>query len=114
MFQSVLRGAGTGAFSTGTSNMLVTGIDYYATNGTLEGSSKAILQSGISGAISGGLVGGIMDSIKAYSGSDYQNINNSLRHLDTLDDSNASKVKLMHMGLKHSSLPEDTVLYRGT
>jgi len=122
MFQSVLRGAGTGAFSTGTSNMLVTGIDYYATNGTLEGSSKAILQSGISGAISGGLVGGvmggvqfkIMDSIKAYSGNDYQNINNSLRHLDTLDDSNASKVKLMHMELKHSSLPEDTVLYRGT
>lgn len=122
MFQSVIRGAGTGAFSTGTSNMIITAVDYYAENGTLEGSSKAILQSGISGAISGGLVGGIMggvqfkimDAIKSYSGNDYRNINNSLRHLDTLDDSNASKVKLMHTGLKHSSLPEDTILYRGT
>ncbi len=122
MLGSILRCAGTGAFSTGSSNMLVTAIDYYAANGTLEGSANKILKSGLTGAITGGLVGGalggvqfkVFESIKAYSGNDYVNINNSLRKLETLSDENVSKVKFLHMGLKHSSLSKDMTLYRGT
>ncbi|MDE6784203.1 MAG: ADP-ribosyltransferase, partial [Ruminococcus sp.] len=122
MLQSVVRGVATGSISTGTSNMLLTGIDYYAQNGTLEGSAKLILQRGISGAISGGIVGGVMggiqfkvtEALRSYSGNSYKNINNSLRNLDTLDDANVSTVKTMHNKLSHSALPEDMTLYRGT
>ncbi len=123
MFRSVLRGAGTGAFSTSTSNMAVTAMDIYATNGTLKGATNKILQSGISGVVSGALVGGVMggvqfkitEAIKAYTGNNcYRNINDSLRQLDTLDDANVSTVKYMHKGLRHSSLPDDMTLYRGT
>lgn len=122
MLQSIVRGAATGSISTGTSNMLLTGIDYYAQNGTLEGSAKLILQRGISGAISGGLVGGVMggaqfkvtEALKSYSGNSYKNINDSLRNLDTLDDANVSTVKTMHNKLSRSALQEDMTLYRGT
>ena len=123
MLQSVARGAGMGALSTGTSNMAVTAINYGVANGTLDGALSEIIMSGIVGLVTGGVIGGvtggiqfkIIDSIKAYSGDGcYQNINNSLRQLEELDNVNISKVKFMHKGLSKSALKKDMILYRGT
>ena len=56
---SIARSAGIEAGSSGTSNMCVTMIDYFAENGTLSDAMDDIFISGLSGLISGGISGGI-------------------------------------------------------
>ncbi len=57
---AIAQGAFVGAISSSASNAGVTALSYWIENGTLEGSSGAILQSAASGAISGGILGGVM------------------------------------------------------
>ena len=54
------------------------------------------------------------DAFAKYSNSDYSNINDSLRGLDTPTPENAKRIQIMKDTLNKSSFPEDTVLYRGT
>ncbi len=60
---SVLKNAGIGALSSGTSNMAVTTLDYLIDNKTLNGSLDDIALSGLSGAISGFIAGGITGGV---------------------------------------------------
>ena len=64
MLQSVARGAGVGALSTGTSNMAVTAINYGVANGTLDGALSEIIMSGIVGLVTGGVIGGVTGGIQ--------------------------------------------------
>lgn len=57
---AIAQGAFVGAISSSASNAGVTALSYWMENGTLKGSSGAILQSAVSGAISGGILGGVM------------------------------------------------------
>ncbi len=55
-----------------------------------------------------------LNSLDTYSGNDYHNINNSLRGTETATPENAKVIKDLQNTLGNSSLPEDTILYRGT
>lgn len=57
---------------------------------------------------------GQVDALTKYTGSDYSNINDSLRGLDTASPENAKTIETMKTALDNSSLPEDMTLYRGT
>ena len=57
---------------------------------------------------------GQVDAFTKYTGSDYSNINDSLRGLDTASPENAKTIETMKTVLDNSSLPEDMTLYRGT
>ena len=57
---------------------------------------------------------GQVDALTKYTGSDYSNINDSLRGLDTASPENAKTIETMKTVLDNSSLPEDMTLYRGT
>lgn len=57
---------------------------------------------------------GQVDALTKYTGSDYSNINDSLRGLDTASPENAKTIETMKTVLDNSSLLEDMTLYRGT
>ena len=60
---SILKNAGVGALSSGSSNMVVTTIDYLIEQRNLNGALDDIALSGISGAATGAFVGGIMGAL---------------------------------------------------
>ncbi len=53
-------------------------------------------------------------ALTKYTGSDYSNINKSLRGLDTATPENAKTIETMKSVLDKASLPENMTLYRGT
>ena len=55
-----------------------------------------------------------VDALTKYTGSEYSNINDSLRGLDTASPENAKTIETIKTVLDNSSLPEDMTLYRGT
>lgn len=57
---SIGKGAMYGAVTEGTTSTVVTALEYFVENGTLEGGFEVIFQSMISGIISGTITGGIM------------------------------------------------------
>lgn len=57
---SIGKGAMYGAVTEGTTSTVVTALEYFVENGTLEGGFDVIFQSMISGIISGSITGGIM------------------------------------------------------
>ena len=57
---SIGKGAMYGAVTEGTTSTVVTTLEYFVENGTLEGGFEVIFQSMISGVISGTITGGIM------------------------------------------------------
>ena len=67
---SILKNAGVGALSSGSSNMVVTTIDYLIERKTLLGSLDDIAFAGLSGAITGAFVGGITGAFSYIKNSD--------------------------------------------
>ena len=55
-----------------------------------------------------------VQALKEYSGSNYRNINDSLRGLDTATPENAQTIRVMREALGKSSLADDMTLYRGS
>ena len=55
-----------------------------------------------------------VDAITRYTGSEYHNINDSLRGLDVATPDNAETIRTMKTVLDNSSLSSDMTLYRGT
>lgn len=60
LFGSIGKGAMYGAVTEGTTSTVVTALEYFVENGTLEGGFDVIFQSTLSGIISGSITGGIM------------------------------------------------------
>lgn len=55
-----------------------------------------------------------VQALKDYSGSNYRNINDTLRGLDTATPESAETIRVMQKTLGNSSLADDMTLYRGT
>lgn len=55
-----------------------------------------------------------LEAIIKYTGNDYDNINRSLRGIETLAPENHATIEAMKTALDNSALPQDMVLYRGT
>ena len=55
-----------------------------------------------------------IEAIKKYTGNDYENINNSLRGQEQMTSANKATTKNLQAALDKASIPNDTVVYRGT